>query len=612
MTPTKSPNNRPESNGEKRGDGNDIESHFPSPEYREYQREILLEAKKALYDTPGVDTVVIDAPTGVGKSGVNIALANYASYGAFYTTPQKKLRDQLSHDKALSKHHSILRSRRDYTCESTPTQYAQQGKTYNCQNCPVNSRDDISCQQIRCNYWVAKERAMDDPVATLTFAMVIVDGRIPSHQVTVNGEPVSKDAPVTVGDGDVIESTQFSFSKREVLVIDEAHTLAEQVTSLHADISLAPWTIKTKPVSSYTNSDRQTRGASERQTDDPYNVFVDLISQYDRNTPQTLNNTLVSDLTDVLLVTKEAIDTFRSRLSNHQLNEKGGNKKSQLDSISWKLENVIEDVKSGFPWVITTNKTSIGDDDFQINLKPVWADTFLKQNVWTRADKVILSTATLPYRNNPEKWLQQIGRDPKKTHFISKPMPFPPENRPVRLDYQIGNMSGDGVDKYWKVILDQIKELARKHEGEKGLIHTASYARAKRVHEALPHLTMQHQRSDDNAKDVINRWQESNKQILLTPSMTEGVDLEGDLCRWQILLKVPLRNLSDPRVEYLVREQNDWEWYNDVAAREVIQSIGRAVRSPDDYATYYVFDSKFNDVMDGRTPQWLADAFVRS
>lgn len=608
MTPTRSDTSKPTVTESSEGD---IESLFPFPTYRQHQREILLEANEALFDTSEISTVVIDAPTGIGKSGINIALANNADMGAFYTTPQKKLRDQLSQDDTLADRHSILKSRRDYTCTATPDQYRNDGKTYNCQNCPVNNRDDVSCQEVGCQYWRAKEDAMDDSVATLTFAFLIVDNRIPSHTVTVNGEAVRGGASVAVGDGDVVETSQISFDKREVLVIDEAHTLAEQVTGLHAGLSLEPKTIKTKPIDEYTIRSGTTDSQSETAENDPYDAFTTALYRVLQNTPQSLSSLSVTDLTDVLSTTKTAIDEVRSKLSRRQLNEKGGNRKSQFDSLSWKLKNVLDDIEAGNPWVVTSNGSTASRQEYQIGLKPVWADTFLNANVWNRAEKVILSTATLPHRNNPNKWLKRIGRDPSKATIISKPMPFPAENRPVRLDYQIGSMSNNGIDKHWDRILQQVKELSEKHDGEKGLVHTASYDRAERLHKALPNLTMQHKRSASDTQSVIDEWQRSDKQLLLTPSMTEGVDLEGDLCRWQILLKVPLRTLSDPRVEYLVREQENWEWYNDVAAREVIQSIGRAVRSPDDYATYYVFDSKFNDVMDGRTPQWLADAFVR-
>ncbi len=606
MTPTKSSDGDSPSHQQE----DDIESYFPFPGYRKYQREILHEAKEALFDTPSINTVVIDAPTGIGKSGINIALANYADMGAFYTTPQKKLRDQLSHDEMLADYHSILRSRRDYTCHSTPQQYAESGKTYNCQNCPVKSRNDVSCQQVGCVYWVAKEEAMEDSVATLTFAFLIVDNRLPSHSVMVNGDSVRRKS-VKVGDNDVVETNKISFDKREVLVIDEAHTLAEQVTSLHAGIKLTPWTIKAKPIGEYSAGEGR-KSSGETAENDPYNVFSTTLHRLLQNTPKSIDTLSVGELTTVLSTTKTAIDEIRSKLDARQLNEKGGNKKSQFDSISWKIGNVLDDIEYGNPWVVTGESSTADKKEYQIELYPVWADTFLRQNVWNRAEKVILSTATLPHRDNPSKWLRRIGRDPEKAKIISKPMPFPVENRPVRLDYQIGSMSNGGIQRHWDKILQQIRELSDTHKDEKGLVHTASYDRAERLHEALPDLTMPHRRSDSNVKAVIDKWQQSDKQLLLSPSMTEGVDLEGDLCRWQILLKVPLRTLSDPRVEYLVREQNNWEWYNDVAAREIIQSIGRAVRSPDDYATYYVFDSKFDDVMKGRTPTWLSEAFVRS
>jgi len=43
-----------------------------------------------------------------------------------------------------------------------------------------------------------------------------------------------------------------------------------------------------------------------------------------------------------------------------------------------------------------------------------------------------------------------------------------------------------------------------------------------------------------------------------------------------------------------------------------MQSVGRAVRGPDDYASYYVIDAAFNKLMSKvETPDWFGDA-VRS
>jgi Rad3-related DNA helicase len=36
--------------------------------------------------------------------------------------------------------------------------------------------------------------------------------------------------------------------------------------------------------------------------------------------------------------------------------------------------------------------------------------------------------------------------------------------------------------------------------------------------------------------------------VLLTPSMTEGLDLVDDLARWQVICKLPYPYLGDPQV----------------------------------------------------------------
>jgi Rad3-related DNA helicase len=94
-----------------------IDETFPFDSYRPYQREILAEAAAALFGPDAEhDTLVIYAPTGIGKSPISVALANLAE-NAFYTTPQRKLRHQLATDDVLREHYQVLRAREDYDCE---------------------------------------------------------------------------------------------------------------------------------------------------------------------------------------------------------------------------------------------------------------------------------------------------------------------------------------------------------------------------------------------------------------------------------------------------------------------------------------------------------------
>lgn len=66
-------------------------------------------------------------------------------------------------------------------------------------------------------------------------------------------------------------------------------------------------------------------------------------------------------------------------------------------------------------------------------LLPIEVDQLLTENIWSRANKYVLSTATLPYRGDPGTWLESIGLDPDRAKIISKPMPFPAQNRPVKV-----------------------------------------------------------------------------------------------------------------------------------------------------------------------------------
>ena len=92
----------------------------------------------------------------------------------------------------------------------------------------------------------------------------------------------------------------------------------------------------------------------------------------------------------------------------------------------------------------------------------------------------------MPFADDPAQWFWNIGLDPDRTAVIEQSMPFPPENWLVNLARSIGRMSRGRDEEHWPVIVGTIEHLVNRHAGEKGLIHTASYARAAKLHEDLP------------------------------------------------------------------------------------------------------------------------------
>jgi ATP-dependent DNA helicase DinG len=97
--------------------------------------------------------------------------------------------------------------------------------------------------------------------------------------------------------------------------------------------------------------------------------------------------------------------------------------------------------------------------------------------------------------------------------------------------------------------------------------------------------------------------------VLLSPSMTEGLDLVGDLARWQVICKLPYPYLGDPQVA--ARRAEEPGWYDWRTCLTLVQAYGRAVRSEDDHAVTYLLDADapaFLQRQRGRLPGWFLAA----
>jgi Rad3-related DNA helicase len=96
--------------------------------------------------------------------------------------------------------------------------------------------------------------------------------------------------------------------------------------------------------------------------------------------------------------------------------------------------------------------------------------------------------------------------------------------------------------------------------------------------------------------------------VLISPSMTEGLDLRDDLSRFQVICKVPYPFL-DPYTRK--RMEIDDKWYQLKTALTLVQATGRSVRSATDYANTYILDSAFEQFLLRNAdilPNWWKDA----
>jgi Rad3-related DNA helicase len=98
---------------------------------------------------------------------------------------------------------------------------------------------------------------------------------------------------------------------------------------------------------------------------------------------------------------------------------------------------------------------------------------------------------------------------------------------------------------------------------------------------------------------------------MVASGLYEGVDLAGDLGRWQLLLKVPYPSLGDPAIKH--KAETSAEWFCWETLRPTLQSMGRICRGPDDQGTSYVLDAAFERLYSsglsfGLIPSWFKSA----
>jgi Rad3-related DNA helicase len=151
------------------------------------------------------------------------------------------------------------------------------------------------------------------------------------------------------------------------------------------------------------------------------------------------------------------------------------------------------------------------------------------------------------------------------------------------------------------------------HPDEKGVIHTHSYRIAAHLARHLPASARErivtHYDSSGRDAALASHCGSGEPTVLLTPSMTEGIDLADDLSRWQVICKIPYPFLGDRQIK--VRTEQDPAWYEWRTCLSVVQAYGRSVRSETDYAVTYLLDADFPAFLRrqrSRLPQWFLEA----
>jgi ATP-dependent DNA helicase DinG len=231
--------------------------------------------------------------------------------------------------------------------------------------------------------------------------------------------------------------------------------------------------------------------------------------------------------------------------------------------------------------------------------------------LWDAAEIAVLSSAYLGRR---EALAQCLGLDEDRVQTFAVDSPFALTQRPL-VYRPVGRLSRTTLAGLEPALFAEIASILRRHATDKGLVHAASYAAARRLVRALVEI------APDQASRLLlveggerPRALELHRSlraptVLISPSLREGVDLPDDFLRFQVIAKMPYPDLGDPWTA--ARHQRDPRWYALETAKALVQAYGRSCRHDDDHGTTYILDGQFERfiALDRvLLPEWFLEA----
>lgn len=483
--------------------------------------------------------VIIEAPTGAGKSAIAVALAHEAA-SSFVVTAQKVLQDQYVRDFPYL---SLMKGRANYECLVAPTHAAAAP-------CVVGKRFP-GCEP--CPYFTAKDEAISASVTTMNYAYLL--------------------AELNYGGG---------FQKRDLLVLDEAHNIENQLMNfVKADISEAQLERAGIPLGI------------------PANFSADHMFDF--------ADDVVHELSRRVFALNEELERYPD--TRHPAAIEKLRLLQSLESTKRNTEIMLESLAAGeAEWVFDISHTRGGRT---VSFKPIDIAAFAEPTLFRFGKQVLMLSGTILDVGN---FTSSLGINQSEVEYISVPSTFPPENRPIYVR-PVAKLDRWNINKHLPILAAEITRIANAHPNEKGIIHTHTYNIAQYIDKHAPpevqRRIVTHASAEGRESAVDTHVTSTQPTILLTPSMTEGLDFAGELARWQVLCKVPFPFLGDPQIKK--RTERDQGWYEWLTSLRIVQAYGRAVRSADDYATTYLLDHgfpKFLQRVESTLPTWFTEAIT--
>ena len=524
----------------------DIIENFPFLSPRPGQMEIIAEIKDVI--ERGFSNIILEAGTGTGKSAVATTLARIYQ-PTYILTMTKQLQSQYTGEFG----YPLVKGRNNFFCQDSGLEFSCDRGT--CQTVP-------SSQKFACDYGISKSPFDGGGHAFQDAFGAPIYFRSADRCQYWDQKAHAIQSPITLMNYDyaLLELNYVKhFGRRNLMVLDEAHNLEDKLMRrlevnlynrrLDRDIK------KTIP--------HEMIGYSEPQE---WMMFIEAI--YDSY--QEIN-------------TKEIPKNRADRINRMKMN------------LSDLLRNLEENPDN---WVVDPSQGGV-------SFKPLRVDAYAEDRLFRYSDIRLFMSATIL---DQELFCNWLGINPEESYHLEIKSIFPPSSRPVHLQLA-GNMSRRLIKRTAPKTLPILEKIIEHHKYEKGLIHTHNYKCQNYIIKNLKNTRLLGH-TPRNREYVLGEFGISKEpKILVSPSMSEGVDLPYEKCQFQVIYKIPFPYLGDKQINQ--RKSLDPKWYAYKTIMTLLQAYGRGMRAEDDYCETYILDGNFRMLLRNPLYRDLVPSFFK-
>lgn len=502
-----------------------LASKYPFPKFRPHIEDALADAEKAFES--GKKFVMINAPTGSGKSAVAVAFARH--FKSSILTPTKMLQNQYADTKQFGTEYTIF-GKSNYKCGLKSFKHLTVDQAICCSDAATKEYADMT-------EWEKELKADHSPAQMLKSRCT--KAGICEYYKLINSIPV-KPSPVVNYDLffhlkktplNPREGTDFGDS----VVFDEAHHLMSKARSVFG------YKISEQAVEKLLGKE-----SNRRDGESPSEWLA------------------------------------RHVLLSSQLLKKDGDLKSAPELYKFHMNASFI---SQFD-ISDKNKFFIDDKGAEVDIKPV-NFKYLKNIIFYPFKRVLLLSATFP-----KNFCEIFNISDEEIEIIDIPSSFPKENRPLLFlkDLPALNYKSELTQDHPTIVA--LKTILKKHQKDKGIVHCSNYSFFRQLQKIFRNdkRFIWVEQGQDKSKALDKHASAKDGTVLVSPAMLEGVDLKDDLARFQVMLKLPFPTLDDYTRRMIAIYSN---YYDNEVATSIMQAYGRAVRSEEDHAVFYVLDGAF-------------------